>query len=130
MERIKAVRGNKQRVKDVFNWLKEQGGSPSWSSHDDYSDESKLFFVVEGSVFTASLGNLKSKLVEIVPLPRWRANVNEDYYYISSGMRVLSATDINEPLDDRRWEIGNYFQTSDEADEYANNIVNMLMSRF
>lgn len=129
MERIKAVRGNKYRVKDVFNWLEKQGGTPS-IYHDDYSDESKLFFVVEGSVFTVSLGNVESKLVEIIPLPRWRANVNEDYYYISSGMRVLLATDVNEPLDDQRWEKGNYFQTSDEANEYADNIVNMLMIRF
>lgn len=128
MERIKAVRGNKQRMMDVFNWLKEQGGNPSYS--DCYSDERMLFFVVKATVFTAYLGNVESELVEIIPLPRWRAKFNEDYFFVSSIMTVNVTQELNEPIDGQRWEKGNYFQTSDEASEYATKLTQLLIDRF
>ncbi|WP_338966208.1 hypothetical protein KSU13_09250 [Fusobacterium nucleatum] len=46
---------------------------------------------------------------------RWRADDGERYYYIDSHQRILDNTDLTHSYDDMRYELGNYFQTKEEA---------------
>lgn len=127
MERIKAVRGNSLRTQAVIDWLQEHGGMTN--HEDNYSDENLVFFVVNGSVFSAFLGDVASKLVEIVPLPRWRAKYGGTYFYVSAEMRPTATNDCNDFQDLQRFTSGNYFQTYEEAKEYTVKITDMLRNR-
>lgn len=47
---------------------------------------------------------------------RWKANYNEDYFYIKSNGDIGKATDQNFMWDRSRYDIGNYFKTQEEAE--------------
>ena len=46
---------------------------------------------------------------------RWRAGFEKTYFYIDADAEVLSASEIDHFVDDDRYNIGNYFQTEEEA---------------
>lgn len=48
---------------------------------------------------------------------RWRAKKNELYWFISSDGIVGSSPEENDPVDEIRYRIGNYFKTREEAKE-------------
>ena len=48
---------------------------------------------------------------------RWRAENNKIYYYINEIEEIYTAKEIFHPLDDSRYETGNYFKTEKEAEE-------------
>ena len=48
---------------------------------------------------------------------RWRAENNKTYYYINEIEEIYTAKEIFHPLDDSRYEVGNYFKTEKEAEE-------------
>lgn len=53
----------------------------------------------------------------IVPLKRkrWRANYGIDYWFVGSRSTVEHTYDYRTHADDDRYELGNYFQTKDDA---------------
>jgi len=55
---------------------------------------------------------------EVEP-PRWRAEEGGRYYYILSDNNASEAFDCFGGLDDIFYNIGNYFQTKEQAEEYA-----------
>lgn len=50
---------------------------------------------------------------------KWKANDGRNYYYIDSTLDVIKTTEISSASDKERWEVGNYFKTSDEAETMA-----------
>lgn len=48
---------------------------------------------------------------------RWRAKKNELYWFISSAVTVSSSREENDPVDETRYRIGNYYKTREEAKE-------------
>lgn len=48
---------------------------------------------------------------------RWRTENNKIYYYINEIEEIYTAKEIFHPLDDSRYETGNYFKTEKEAEE-------------
>ena len=48
---------------------------------------------------------------------RWRAENNKNYYYINEIGEIYTAKERFHPLDDSRYEIGNYFKTQKKAEE-------------
>ena len=48
---------------------------------------------------------------------RWRAKKNELYWFISSDGIVGSSREENDPVDETRYRIGNYYKTREEANE-------------
>ena len=48
---------------------------------------------------------------------RWRAKKNELYWFISSAVTVSSSREENDPVDETRYRIGNYYKTREEANE-------------
>ncbi len=55
--------------------------------------------------------------VEEVP-KRWRADVDCIYFSICEDGGILARTEENEVSDGRRFAIGNYFQTKEEAEKF------------
>lgn len=54
---------------------------------------------------------------------RWRANRYEDYWYVSDCGIVITEEDIrtaNSAIDNYHYDTHNYFQSEEEAKEYAN----------
>lgn len=46
---------------------------------------------------------------------RWRAKKNEEYYYTNSVGDICNGIEGNYELDNKRYELGNYFKTEKEA---------------
>lgn len=50
---------------------------------------------------------------------RWRAERGEEYYYINFQLKILFDEEDFAEIDEERYDIGNYFETKREAQEYA-----------
>ena len=50
---------------------------------------------------------------------RWRAERGEEYYYINFQLKILFDEEDFAEIDEERYDIGNYFKTKQEAQEYA-----------
>lgn len=67
--------------------------------------------------------NAEKKRVEKI---RWRAENGCRYFYIGSCIKVGSSADLRYIEDEERWEVGNYFQTKEEAEESAKSAKEIL----
>ena len=50
---------------------------------------------------------------------RWRAEQGEEYYYINFQLKILFDEEDFAEIDKERYDVGNYFETKEEAQEYA-----------
>ena len=57
---------------------------------------------------------------------RWRGERGCDYFFFSSLLEVHPDIDIYASLDDKRYNIGNYFKTEEDAEAKANEIKKLL----
>ena len=64
--------------------------------------------------------NAEKKCVE--NLPRWRAQLDEEYYFVDNDCFVADTKDIHIELDNLMYEIGNYFRTREAAEKVAGQI--------
>ena len=64
--------------------------------------------------------NAEKKLVE--GLPRWRAQLDKEYYFVDNDCSVADTKDIYIELDNLMYEIGNYFRTREAAEKVAGQI--------
>lgn len=63
-----------------------------------------------------NIKNMVEKINEKYGIPkRWRAKENEVYYYVDSNDFVNEIIDCRINKDDERYNLGNYFQTKEEA---------------
>ena len=73
--------------------------------------------------------NPETEEIELDKEQRWRANTDEDYYFIGMKFRIDCYPERHDSTDDALWESGNYFRTVDEAKKYANEFERMLKGR-
>lgn len=52
-------------------------------------------------------------------MKRWRGKERGTFFYINSQFRCKTEKEFNSLCDTRKYEIGNYFKTEEEAEEYA-----------
>lgn len=57
---------------------------------------------------------------------RWRAIVGDIYYLINNEIEVDYAYENSDSVDDRRWQMGNYFKTREDATAAVEKIKNIL----
>lgn len=57
------------------------------------------------------------------PNKRWRAELEEKYYYLDDDGDVNFSTEYNYSFDNFRYNIGNYFQTEKEAEAYRERLL-------
>ena len=64
--------------------------------------------------------NMEEKKVE--KLPRWRAEENNDYYYIGIDAQVGNDTECGHISNEACYSVGNYFKTEEAAERVAEQI--------
>ncbi len=128
-ERIKGVFGCAGREHEIKDWLLQQNPNVCIPDLSILSNADKIFFVVREHFRSTYPDSLIRDLLDIVPLPRWRAATGETYYYISSEMRVFTACEGRWSIDDLRYDSGNYFSNRKEAEEYQEKFSNLLKER-
>ena len=113
-EKIKGVYGSETRADEVMKWLENQG-----IKEFQYRgcSENTIYYVDKGIVKAVDKDH--SILFNIVELPKWRAKLGGRYYFINYLGKVDFDTDLRGSVDDSAYEIGNYFQTKEEAEKYT-----------
>ena len=120
MEKVKAIRGSSERASEVKKWLKEQGARVN---KHHCTNSNYLYFVTPlKDVDYFSVESLYAFLLEECKLPRWRADKDSRYYYVSSEGYVTHAWEHFSATDAVRWDCKNYFETYEEADKYLKKI--------
>lgn len=64
--------------------------------------------------------NAEKKCIE--DLPNWRADINETYFYISSGCSIMTEKECHCYIDGEYHNLGNYFKTKEAAEKVAEKI--------
>lgn len=113
-EKIKGMFGSETRADEVLEWLKSQGAKVF--EHEG-NVEGFIYYVDKGQVKVVN--NVHSVLFDIVELPRWRAEYDGRYYYMSDGGRVCSSIDRRYEDDNERYKVKNYFKTREEVEPYV-----------
>lgn len=113
-EKIKGMYGSETRAYEVLKWLESQG-----AERCQYKGfvESNIYYVDQGEVKMVDIKH--SILFDIVELPRWRAELGGRFYFINYMGKVDFDTDLRGYADNSAYEIGNYFQTKEEAEKYT-----------
>lgn len=118
MKKIKGIIGSVTRANEVLEWLKSQGDVDR--SMCDGSSEEVIYYVDNNEIKT--INKRHSILLDLVKLPRWRAEYDEKYYFVSERGEACCSSDIREALDNGRFNLGNYFKTREEAEAVAKKI--------
>ncbi|MGL5594606.1 MAG: hypothetical protein ACRDDH_11775 [Cetobacterium sp.] len=86
----------------------------------EFDDGSRIDFTSDGKEYTVD--KLQSLFFEEIVVPEsalyknaWRAERDDDYYYIGSIGRVEKDREVGFGCDDDRYAVGNYFRTEEEA---------------
>lgn len=125
-EKIKAIKGNESRWKEVETWLANHGAVDKVNNPDNCKNEEMLFYVRPNG-YIASISINYSELFDIEELPRWRAEGTELYYFISDTMDVLTSYDNRSALSNYRYDEGNYFRTEEAAVKCCEKIKKLLI---
>lgn len=69
---------------------------------------------------------IKATAEKIKPLT-WRAEQGAGYYTISNTLEIIKMYDVRDEFDNKRYEHGNYFKTTEEAQEMLEKIKKVLI---
>lgn len=116
-EKIKGMFGSETRPNEVIEWLKSQGAD-AMQSIENFKDSEAIFYVNKDKE-VMKLHITCAELFDIVKLPRWRAKYDEKYYFVSECGKACCSNDIRDAFDNDRFNLGNYFKTYEEAEQYA-----------
>lgn len=67
--------------------------------------------------------NAEEKRVEKI---RWRAKIEESYYFLNTNFMAVSSTEENDAFDKGLWDIYNYFLTREQVEEAAKRVKETL----
>lgn len=117
MERIKGIRGCSNRSSEVFDWLVDRGWNAPMSSftRDDFWDNNKIYYTVDGGLFEVTLNHHIVKLLDVEELPAWRADRGDTYYFVADWLDVCEEEEHYYNRDEMRWKCGNYFSNRTDA---------------
>lgn len=99
---------------------------PSWDfinkklyTYGDEKYDNLIFTVPKGDIdlFLEKINCINEKYG--IP-KRWRAKDFKKYYYINSVSDICTSTEEKQNLDNERYDLGNYFQTEEEAQKVIN----------
>lgn len=90
-------------------------------------------YTTEGHVARKAYSLLKKEEEESqqkkeTPKERWRAEKGEVYYFFDGLMKLHTDVDDQTICDDMCWQIGNYFQTREQAEAAAQKVKDLLLS--
>ena len=100
----------------------------NWNEYHDWrlatEEEKQLLF--DKMTEQGLQWNAEEKKVEKI---RWRSEIDGSYYLFTPNCNIYNSTDIRSPLDDRRYSIGNYFRTKEQAEKAAE-VVKEALKKF
>jgi hypothetical protein len=70
-----------------------------------------------------------NKYFEHIEPPRWRANEDYMFYSVNSFGKVVRLTELYDDTCNGLYEMGNYFKTEEEAQPYADKVINVFKER-
>ena len=70
--------------------------------------------------------NAEKKCIEELKPKRWRGDVGYVYYILNTVFEACRSTEENIEIDDERYNAGNYFQTKKKAEDFAEQIKQLL----
>ena len=79
----------------------------------------KNYIVINGKKAELTEEQLKQLGIKVGKPKRWRGETQEVYYFIAAGGWVGQCHEFSAEADNFRYDVHNYFQTKDEAQEYA-----------
>ena len=102
----------------------------------DFNDDEGLYFTLNGREYYTDKhqrllhyrDDYDYSVIDFNNLPkkqepkRWRAEVGEIYYSFSSNFEIEDHYEYNSSVNDEDYDLGNYFQTKEEAQEVANKL--------
>ena len=106
---------HEQRLQTVVS---ERG----WGYTSDYrpANEAEKQLLSNALAKQGKRWNAEKKCIE--DLPRWRAQLDKEYYFVDNDCSVADTKDIYIELDNLMYEIGNYFRTREAAEKVAGQI--------
>lgn len=120
-EKIKGVFASETKFRELICWLRSQGAVESSLVTLVTIARSAIYYVnKQGQVMHTD--KIHADLFDLVELPRWRAEYDKKYYFVSECGKTRCSSDIREALDDERFNLGNYFKTREEAELYAKKV--------
>ena len=126
-EKVKAIKGSKERPEEVIKWLKAQGATDAINQVTGRHEGSLYFVTSDGRADFLSLRF--EYLFDVEELPRWRAKCDEEYWYIDDALDVRCTTEDHSRKHDDRYVARNYFKTEGEAEEYCDKFIKLLEGR-
>lgn len=83
----------------------------------------KAKLTLNGKEYEVEITEEQVKEIEKPKYKRWRAEKGEEYYFLSDLGEILSAIDCRDKSDNFLYDIGNYFKTEEEAEEYKKKLL-------
>lgn len=123
-EKVKAIRGSKERAEEVKQWLIEHGAKEFFESKCNAEDF--LYCVTPDGFVVQFAVKTSSYLFDVEELPRWRAAKEGTYFYINALMEITVESDNRVTYDNKLYACGNYFKTESEARKMSNKIIELL----
>lgn len=115
---------NENNFKPFQQVLVRDGKNNEWMCdfYSHYDNETEYHFCVGGRYECCIPYDGNEELLGTTDVPqpkRWRAKDGESYWVIAIDGTSKEVCDTNDEWDNRRFEIGNYFRSREEAEEMA-----------
>lgn len=123
---------NENNFKPFDKVLVRHDNNSYWACdlYSHYVDDNLEIHCCVGGLFSQVIpyeGNEALLGTTDAPKPkRWRAKKNCEYYYINSRAEVVVDLEASTVVDNKQFNIGNYFRTKEEAEEMAVKFKQML----
>lgn len=102
-------------------------GNERWGKSElSYATEEEKQLLFDKMKEKGLLWDAEEKKVEKI---RWRARLDEDYYYLSIGGLVMIGTEYQDNHSENVWEFGNHFRTEEQAMK-AKEVVKEALRKF
>lgn len=126
-EKVKAIRGSKERPGDVKLWLRNHGAK----NVDEFTcaNEDCIYIILENGDVEYFSNTKYFFIFDIEELPLWRAPINCLYWCLSSNLDVYHTVETATDTDDLRYNTGNYFKSLEEATACRQLVINLLKNR-
>lgn len=83
----------------------------------------KAKLILNNKEYEVEVSEEQVKEIEKPKYKRWRAEMDNGYYYLDDFGDVQCEEDQRVDIDDFRYNIGNYFKTEEEAEEYKKKLL-------
>jgi hypothetical protein len=128
------IKGNQERGDEVIKLLEDLGGYNSYSL-DGHNNNNYYFIAPDETINNINVSSLVFSFVKTfykeIKLQEWKPKNGECYYFIDDRGTIIASmwNKYGERKDNLRYEFGNCFRTTQEAEAVSNKIKELLNNR-